>query len=154
MSSSQMLRNLIYHAAPMKTRPYTRWLTIVNRRLSTLSSEDDRQIGDYPNVPRISTQLRDPYANYTSDKQERRNINEDVHEEDEILGMWVYDQDPSVSTRKALAWLLGAFGVLGLLGLLVVASNPENSRLAVPRDLPYAYQMPSEKVPTKTRLIP
>jgi NADH dehydrogenase (ubiquinone) 1 beta subcomplex subunit 8 len=151
-----MLRNLVYHAVHIEPRQYTCLLMAMNRRrrLSTLSGKDDRQIGDYPNVPRVSTQLRDPYANYTSDKQERRNANEDVHEEDEILGMWVYDQDPSVSTRKALAWLLGAFGVLGLLGLLVAAFHPEDARLAVPRDLPYAYQIPTEKVPAKTRPIP
>jgi NADH dehydrogenase (ubiquinone) 1 beta subcomplex subunit 8 len=129
----------------------TRYIAVRTQPLSMLRlTGEERQIGDYPEVPWSSAQLRDPYATYNLDQQERRNTNEPVHEQDEVLGMWIFDNDPYISKEKALVWFLGAFGILGVFGLLIAASKPERFRLAVPRELPYAYRTKLErKTPTE-----
>jgi NADH dehydrogenase (ubiquinone) 1 beta subcomplex subunit 8 len=112
---------------------------IYNRALFTRLTGEERQIGEYPEVPWISAQKRDPRDTY-SDQPERRNFNEPLHEQHEIMGMWIYDVNDYISKEKALLWLLGAFGVIGVVALMVVIWDPEKHRLAVPKELPYAYE--------------
>ena len=79
-------------------------------------SEDVRQIGDYPVVPRVYTQKEEPFGYW--DQQERRNFNQPVcrclclllarsptlqlHEEDEALGVWIWDTYYANETISAL----------------------------------------------------
>ncbi|KAL9069214.1 MAG: hypothetical protein Q9157_006232 [Trypethelium eluteriae] len=74
--------------------------------------------GGYYNPPPIKRQHRDPYANWW-DKQERRNFNEPVHEDNDILGVFS-TEDYSHFTPAWGAVLFGTFvgSVLVLLGVV------------------------------------
>ncbi|KAI9318202.1 hypothetical protein BX666DRAFT_2018875 [Dichotomocladium elegans] len=105
------------------------------RAQSTLNTGEvieDPQIGDYPNLPRWSTQARGPYGWW--DPQDKRNFGETLHEEDEILGVWGPDLH-SYSTWKALGQL-GLF-VASMAGLSFVVYNTYPDRPAVKRTYPF-----------------
>lgn len=67
--------------------------------------DDPRMIGDYPDVPATSYQLRDPYARYF-DQQNRRNWGEPMPEDYEPLSMWSFDHETSFGKW----WIIGSFG--------------------------------------------
>ncbi|PJF18042.1 NADH dehydrogenase [ubiquinone] 1 beta subcomplex subunit 8, mitochondrial [Paramicrosporidium saccamoebae] len=69
------------------------------------AEDDPRMIGDYPNVPAESQQLRDPYATYF-DQQNRRNFGEAMPEDYEPLTMWSFDHE----TTYGVSWVLGGLG--------------------------------------------
>merc|ERR1712141_346918 len=100
--------------------------------------DDGLGIGDYPNLPERSYQLRDPYVKYW-DQQDRRNFGEPLHEEDDILSIWMPDRhDESMTTaNEALRNLCIAFGLLGFIYYLSTFYNEENSSEVVPKLFPY-----------------
>jgi len=100
--------------------------------------DDGLGLGDYPNLPERSYQLRDPYAKYW-DQQDRRNFGEPLHEEDDIMSIWMPDRhDESTTTaNEALRNLCIAFGLLGFVYYLSTFYNEENSSEVVPRLFPY-----------------
>ncbi|KAI8073445.1 uncharacterized protein B0P05DRAFT_548550 [Gilbertella persicaria] len=105
------------------------------RPQSTLSTGEvvqDPQIGDYPNLPRISAQERGPFG--WDDPQDKRNFGEPLHEEDEIMGVWAPDLH-TYSPRKAAAQLALAFGILAGVSGIVYKTYPESP--AVKRTYPY-----------------
>ncbi|RKP28105.1 hypothetical protein SYNPS1DRAFT_9458, partial [Syncephalis pseudoplumigaleata] len=51
--------------------------------------DSDPQIGDYPAVPWVHYEEKDPYKYW--DRQGRRNFSEPVHEQDEILNAFAPD---------------------------------------------------------------
>jgi NADH dehydrogenase (ubiquinone) 1 beta subcomplex subunit 8 len=74
-----------------------------------MSEDDPRMIGDYPDVPAIPQQLKDPYATYY-EPQARRNFGDPIPEDYEPLLMWSFD----IEDRYGPAWILASFG--GLFG--------------------------------------
>ncbi|KAI8377958.1 uncharacterized protein BYT42DRAFT_572319 [Radiomyces spectabilis] len=108
---------------------------LMTRAQSTLHTGEvveDPQIGDYPNLPRNSNQVRGPYGWW--DPQDRRNFGEPLHEEDEIFSVWGPDLH-TYSPYKALAQLgLAALITAGFAGI-VYKTYPD--RPAVQRTYPY-----------------
>ncbi|KAG0746262.1 hypothetical protein G6F57_008668 [Rhizopus arrhizus] len=100
--------------------------------LNTGEIVEDPQIGDYPNLPRNSTQARGPYGWW--DPQDRRNFGETLHEEDEIMGVWAPDLH-EYSPRKALAQLALFAGAIASVAGIVYKTYPESP--AVKRTYPY-----------------
>ncbi|KAI8138993.1 hypothetical protein BJV82DRAFT_628635 [Fennellomyces sp. T-0311] len=105
------------------------------RAQSTLNTGEvieDPQIGDYPNLPRWSTQARGPFGWW--DPQDKRNFGEPVHEEDELFGVWAPDLH-TYSPYKALAQL-GLFAT-ALTGFSYYVYTHTAERPAVKRTYPY-----------------
>ncbi|KAI8081456.1 uncharacterized protein BX664DRAFT_340435 [Halteromyces radiatus] len=118
----------------LSTRLIQRPVVMSARAQSTLDTGEviqDPQIGDYPNLPRNSTQARGPFGWW--DPQDKRNFGETLHEEDELLGVWAPDLH-TYSPYKALAQLALATGVLTAFAGLVYSTYPE--RPAVQRTYP------------------
>ncbi|KAF7727964.1 hypothetical protein EC973_006852 [Apophysomyces ossiformis] len=108
---------------------------LIVRAQSTLHTGEvtqDPQIGDYPNLPRNSHQLRAPFGWW--DNQDRRNFNEAVHEEDEILGVWGPDIH-TYSPYKALGQLTLFFALVGGFSAFIYKVQPE--RPAIKRSYPF-----------------
>ncbi|KAI7856821.1 hypothetical protein BDC45DRAFT_502389 [Circinella umbellata] len=105
------------------------------RSQSTLDTGEvieDPQIGDYPNLPRWSTQSRGPFGWW--DPQDKRNFGEAVHEEDELMGVWAPDLH-TYSPYKALAQLGFVAAAIGGFSYLVYKTYPESP--ATRRTYPY-----------------
>eukprot|EP00126_Sphaerothecum_destruens_P006102 Sdes_comp19214_c0_seq2m10104 len=96
---------------------------------------------NYPIMPDVSPQRRDPYKKY-DDQQERRNKDEPIHEHDEVLGVFAFDQTQDISLSHAFKCLAAVFTVLG--GVLALASVVPYESKAVPREYPYENQPISE----------
>ncbi|KAF8513177.1 Ndufb8, NADH dehydrogenase 19kDa subunit, partial [Hysterangium stoloniferum] len=95
--------------------------------------EKDHQLGDYPQLPYISTQLRP--AKGWWDLQMRRNYGEAIHEEDDALNMWTPDAPPAVEPSVALRqFTLATLAFIGF-GYVVYKNVPE--RPAIPREYPF-----------------
>jgi len=93
----------------------------------------DPQLGDYPQLPAISSQWRkanDPWW----DAQGRRNFEEPVPEQDEALTIWAADVY-ATSGPSALFQFSIACGVFTAFGFLLYYVKPE--RRSVPREYPY-----------------
>lgn len=82
------------------------------------ADDDVRMIGDYPNVPLESYQLRDPYENYF-DMQNRRRWGEPLPEDYEPLTMWSFDHETSYGKWWVLGGLGGFFGSMFILHQLL-----------------------------------
>ena len=99
------------------------------------AEDDPRMIGNYPDVPAESYQLRDPHGQYF-DVQNRRNFGEPLPEEFELLSQWSFDHE----TQFGLVWILGSigglFGGYFLLHWLVSYVPSPFSGLTAPRELP------------------
>jgi NADH dehydrogenase (ubiquinone) 1 beta subcomplex subunit 8 len=114
------------------------------RSQSTLDTGEviqDPQIGDYPNLPRWSHQSRGPFGWW--DPQDKRNFGEtvslflfwgfslksfftlkQVHEEDEVMGVWAPDLH-TYSPYKAAAQLAMFAGVIASFVGVVYATYPD-----------------------------
>ncbi|ORZ09175.1 hypothetical protein BCR42DRAFT_423888 [Absidia repens] len=118
----------------LSTRLIQRPVVMSARTQSTLDTGEviqDPQIGDYPNLPRYSSQSRGPFG--WDDPQDKRNFGEAVHEEDEIMGVWAPDLH-TYSPFKAIAQLTLFAGLFTAFAGLVYTSYPE--RPAVKRTYP------------------
>ncbi|ORX62370.1 hypothetical protein DM01DRAFT_1315817 [Hesseltinella vesiculosa] len=119
----------------LSTRLIQRPVVVSSRSQSTLDTGkvlDDPQIGDYPNLPQYSAQSRGPFGWW--DPQDKRNFGEDVHEEDELYGVWAPDLH-TYSPYKALAQLALAASVLAGVAGIIYKTHPESP--AVKRTYPY-----------------
>ncbi|KAH8555517.1 hypothetical protein BGW37DRAFT_516439 [Umbelopsis sp. PMI_123] len=106
-----------------------------SRNQSTVSTgkvTEDPQIGDYPNLPHLSSQNRSPFG--WDDNQDRRNFGETLNEQDEVLGVWAPDLH-EYSPYKALAQFGVFVGVLSAFSYLVYKTYPEET--AIRRTYPY-----------------
>jgi len=89
--------------------------------------------GGYINPPPIKRSHRDPYGDWT-DKQERRNFGEPVHEDNDILGVFSLDDYSHMSPgRGAVLWAGFIASVLGL-GYAVKLTYPD--RPSAPTEYP------------------
>ncbi|CAO3635741.1 unnamed protein product [Mucor hiemalis] len=105
------------------------------RPQSTLNTGEvlsDPQIGDYPNLPRASTQTRGPFG--WDDPQDKRNFGEPVHEEDELFGVWAPNLH-HYSPYKAAAQFALAATLFATLAGVVYKFYPD--RPVVKRTYPY-----------------
>ncbi|GJJ08584.1 hypothetical protein Clacol_002803 [Clathrus columnatus] len=96
------------------------------------SQEKDPQLGDYPQLPWVTNQVRP--ARGWWDLQMRRNYGEVIHEEDDALNMWSPDPpviEPSSAVRQFAVAFLGIAG----LGFWIYKNVPD--RVAAPREYPY-----------------
>ncbi|EJU04922.1 hypothetical protein DACRYDRAFT_20508 [Dacryopinax primogenitus] len=93
----------------------------------------DPQLGDYPQLPAVSRQWRQPGDQWW-DKQDRRNFGEPVHEQDEVLTVWAPDVYP-VSGPSAIFQFSMACLVFTAFGVILSFVRPD--RPAVPREYPY-----------------
>jgi len=117
--------------------------------------EKDPQLGDYPQLPWVSNQLRPPKGWW--DNQMRRNYGEvvcpnswrfsqaartdslsfsQIHEEDDALNMWSPDAPPPVEPSFALGqFTLAAIGITAF-AYYVYHNVPE--RPSIPREYPFS----------------
>ncbi|KAI9270862.1 hypothetical protein BY458DRAFT_539942 [Sporodiniella umbellata] len=105
------------------------------RPKSTLSTGEviqDPQIGDYPNLPRDSAQIRGAHGWW--DPQDKRNFGETLHEEDEIFSVWAPDLH-HYSPHKAAAQLAFAGVAVAAVASIVYKFYPESP--VVKRTYPY-----------------
>eukprot|EP00123_Amoebidium_parasiticum_P022707 comp9319_c0_seq1/m.4400 comp9319_c0_seq1/g.4400 ORF comp9319_c0_seq1/g.4400 comp9319_c0_seq1/m.4400 type:complete len:159 (-) comp9319_c0_seq1:97-573(-) len=73
---------------------------------------NDRGIdSSYPHVHAKSAQFKDPLGDY-EDKQDRRNLNDPIHEDDEIQTMWSLDEQDYTPFRTAWARVFITLGLL------------------------------------------
>ncbi|KAL0096456.1 hypothetical protein J3Q64DRAFT_1707759 [Phycomyces blakesleeanus] len=108
---------------------------LVVRAQSTLNTGkvvEDPQIGDYPNLPYNSSQARGPFGWW--DPQDKRNFGENVHEEDEIMGVWAPDLH-TYSPYKALAQIGVFFASMAAFAGFIYKVNPE--RPVIQRTYPF-----------------
>lgn len=115
--------------------------------------EKDPQLGDYPQLPFVSTQLRPPQGWW--DLQMRRNYGEvaspwtysdlqinlsacyfKVHEEDDGLNMWTPDAPPPV--EPAVAFRQFSIAALGIAAFTYVIYVNVPERTSIPREYPYS----------------
>ena len=87
----------------------------------------------YPRVPSYSRQWRNAYAKW-DDPQERCNLDEPLHAEEEMMGIWAPDVH-RISVSSALVNLAVAFTGLGL--VLATAASLAPSSPVVPRTFPF-----------------
>ncbi|KAK9431976.1 hypothetical protein V1505DRAFT_307603 [Lipomyces doorenjongii] len=91
------------------------------------------QVGDYPDYPYVSNQSRDPYEKY-DDQQLRRNYNDPLHEDDEVLNMWSPDIHDFVSDGQAFKSILYFFATVGVGSYICTYFMPDKP--AAPRVYP------------------
>eukprot|EP00048_Salpingoeca_helianthica_P014879 m.224007 g.224007 ORF g.224007 m.224007 type:complete len:121 (+) comp16376_c0_seq1:1-363(+) len=117
-----------------------RFLPVIRRGFATAAKEDIRQIGNYPDFPAVSSQVKSPHGFW--DPQDRRNFGDKVHENDDILSGWVVDTtyaNGRVNNKQAFRELLTALALLaGLYGLASFV-NRKDRHPARPRDVPKPY---------------
>ncbi|EGG06461.1 uncharacterized protein MELLADRAFT_86651 [Melampsora larici-populina 98AG31] len=87
----------------------------------------------YPRIESASRQWRNPYAKW-DDPQERCNLNEPLHAEEEMMGIWAPDVH-RISVSHALLNLAIAFSTLG--GIMTAAAYVAPKSPVVPREFPY-----------------
>jgi len=117
-----MLSRRALATAARSTRPSIRPQTRLPRaQFSTVKClradaevDDPNMNGGYINPPAIKRSHRDPYGDWTN-KQERRNFGEPVHEDNDILGVFSLEDYTHMTTSKALlCWAVFIGAVLGL----------------------------------------
>ncbi|KPI44129.1 uncharacterized protein AB675_6444 [Cyphellophora attinorum] len=129
-----MLSRRIATAAARSARPSLRPSThipraqfsVAMRRQAEEKKEETEELenGGWINPPRIKRQYRDPYADWT-DKIERRNWGEPVHEDNDVLGMFsLYEYTHMSPARAGIMWL-GFLGCIGALSYAVYATMPD-----------------------------
>jgi len=96
--------------------------------------EKDPQLGDYPQLPWVSTQLRP--AKGWWDVQMRRNFGEVIHEEDDALNMWSPDAPPPVEPSKGLLQFTAVSIAIAAFAYYVYHNVPERS--SIPREYPFS----------------
>ncbi|GBC07636.1 hypothetical protein RclHR1_00760006 [Rhizophagus clarus] len=84
--------------------------------------EDDPLIGDYPNLP-FESRLSRPALGW-EDQQNRVNLNEALHEEEEAISVWSFDLY-NYKTSTALKSLGIFFGSVGLFAIFLAKTMPE-----------------------------
>ncbi|KAK9459681.1 uncharacterized protein V1516DRAFT_542083 [Lipomyces oligophaga] len=94
------------------------------------TKSDERLAGDYPELPYEYHQHRDPYAKYDM-QQLRRNFNEPLHEDDDMINMWSPDVHDVVPSHIALRFILGFFAVFSATAYGLSFAAPE--RPSIPR---------------------
>ncbi|KAK9477543.1 hypothetical protein V1514DRAFT_333586 [Lipomyces japonicus] len=101
------------------------------RLYATQTTENDPNLnGNYPEYPYVSNQKRDPYEKY-DDQQLRRNFNDPLHEDDDVLNMWSPDIHDYVSNAKAGTYILAFFGIVA--GSAYALSHVSPEKPAAPR---------------------
>lgn len=110
-----------------------------SRSASSLSAEEDDGLQlNYPKIPYKSAQLNEPLGWW--DNQERRNKETPLHEDDDVLNMWMYDEvecGGKYTKWQALGQLLTAFGLLGLVGYLSMLYDAPSRNPAAPKEYPF-----------------
>ncbi|KAH7913581.1 hypothetical protein BJ138DRAFT_1171205 [Hygrophoropsis aurantiaca] len=136
MSSSSTIRlakGVCTAARPTLTRSKTSSLAF-SRAYATPATEKDPQLGDYPDLPWVSNQHLAPRGWW--DQQMRRNFEDPIPENEEVLSMWGPDV-PGIPPQKALfQFTLAVTGFVGFGLLCNYALVPE--RPAVPREYPFS----------------
>ncbi|KAF2812779.1 NADH:ubiquinone oxidoreductase kd subunit [Mytilinidion resinicola] len=129
-----MLSRRIAAARPLtRVIPTTRPSLTQIRNITQADIDDPNMNGGYEQPPPIKRQLRDPYGDWW-DKQERRNYNEPVHEDNDILGVF----SPEEYRHFGAGWggvLMGTF-VLSVVGLGLTVKLFYPDKKAVPRTFP------------------
>ncbi|KAK9472163.1 putative NIAM subunit of mitochondrial NADH:ubiquinone oxidoreductase [Dipodascopsis tothii] len=117
------------HRSILAGRPAARIVQIHQRA----SYSDDRLVGDYPKYPYEFAQKRDPTAKY-DEQQLRRNFNEPLHEDDDMLNMWSPDVHDYVPNSTAFRYLASFFLSIGAFGVFASYFTPDAP--AAPRVFP------------------
>lgn len=94
---------------------------------------------DYENYPKLKPelyQLRDPYKKY-DDQQLRRNFNEPVHPNYDLLDVWSPDWYQFVDDLYAAKMLFGAFLSIGIFAGFIYYFDLYPDRPNFPRSYPY-----------------
>ncbi|KAL1925241.1 uncharacterized protein VTP21DRAFT_124 [Calcarisporiella thermophila] len=135
IKSAMSLRSAAHLAGRIATRQRNFITpTVAARHQSTTPTKtsSDAQIGDYPDLPWTNAQTKPVFGWW--DEQERRNYNETIHEEDEILSIWSPDLH-KYNPYKALFQLSLFFAGVGLFAYNIKESHPVSP--VIPRTYPY-----------------
>lgn len=97
------------------------------------NSANKSKNGGYINPPAIKRQFRDPYGDWT-DKQERRNFGEPVHEDEDRLGIFSLEEYNVMTGKRGFA-MWGLFvACVGGLFTAVYMTYPD--RPSAPKEYP------------------
>ncbi|PWN30923.1 hypothetical protein BDZ90DRAFT_229914 [Jaminaea rosea] len=107
--------------------------TFATSSLRLAVHEKDPQLGDYPDVPMKSFQLRKHDKSWF-DPQEKRNFGETPSEQDDILSVWGPDLHTNTPPQKAVRHFLIAVAAFTTFFGLVYYGTPE--RNFIPRTFP------------------
>ncbi|EDO38440.1 predicted protein [Nematostella vectensis] len=126
-----------YHNA--QSNPPLASPTMDNRTAKDTSwPQDGFELGDYPNLPHVSSQRRQFEGWW--DVQDRRNFNEPIHEDEDGLNIWLWTEvecNDKYTPTEALTHWLTAFGLLGVVGFLSYLYDAANERPDLPREFPF-----------------
>ncbi|KAI9858891.1 MAG: hypothetical protein M1813_007193 [Trichoglossum hirsutum] len=103
------------------------------RRVSQADIDDPDMNGSYVQPPPEKRQFRDPHGDWW-DKQERRNYNEPVHEDNDILGMFSLEEYTHTPPGKGFMQL-GLF-IAAVFGLCGVVYQFYPDKPSAPREFP------------------
>lgn len=105
-------------------------------RVIKLSDPNHPEIGDYNNVKPILAQDKDPYAKY-DDQQNRRNVNDPLHIDDDLHDMWSPDYFQFVSDKTALKHNGIFFSLIIGFGTAIWYFELNPAKPAMPRSFPF-----------------
>eukprot|EP00128_Syssomonas_multiformis_P007222 Colp12_sorted_trinity150504_noHs@14206 len=106
-------------------------------RATAAPKDDGLGVGNYEQPPFVSAQVRPQGEKLYDDWQDRRNLNEKLHEEDDILTVWGVDDKPHLTKWQALRQLSGVllflFGVYQVAKLWNSPARRPSERRTLPR---------------------
>jgi len=100
--------------------------------------DDGYGLGNYPNLPDISYQRRQHTGWW--DWQDRRNFNEPIHEDEDALNVWVWQEvecNDIYTPHQALLHMIAAFSIVGFVGFLSYLYDQTDPNPAVPKEYPF-----------------
>ncbi|CAK7902820.1 hypothetical protein CAAN1_07S04544 [[Candida] anglica] len=107
-----------------------------NGKVIKLSDPNHPELGDYPIITPVLAQSKDPYAKY-DDQQNRRNNNDPLHHDEDMLDMWSPDYYQFVSDKTALKQNGIFFGLFFGFGAVLYYFQLNPEKPAMPRSFPY-----------------
>lgn len=108
---------------------------LVEPETAETRKNDDRMIGDYPDVKPEFYQHRNPYLMY-DEQQNKRNTGEPVYHRYDLIDVWSPDRYDFVSNETAVRWF--GYAVAGFVGFSLFCYNFVNHEApAVRRSYPH-----------------
>ncbi|XP_065837425.1 NADH dehydrogenase [ubiquinone] 1 beta subcomplex subunit 8, mitochondrial-like [Oscarella lobularis] len=112
----------------------------IQRSLTTIKSRnnDDGLHLDWPTLPWKSAQRNEPTGWW--DNQDRRNRHDTLHEEEDALNVWMFDDVEAggkYTKYQVLGHLLTMFGIVGFVGYLSYLYDAPSKNPAAPKEYPF-----------------
>lgn len=139
MLSRGLLRSARTFQGLKSVRSITTKTTITDHatgRVITLADPAHPERADYKNPPIVLAQDKDPYQKY-DDPQNRRNLNDPLHMDDDLYDMWSPDYFQFVSDKTALKHNAIFFSLVFGFGAAIWYFELNPAKPAAPRSFPF-----------------